>query len=152
MTRHLDRAELSSRLRASGYRVTPQRLGVYEALAASGDHLTPERVLDRVRGQHPSMSLNTVYEVLETLTSLGAIRRGDVRAGPRRYDANTEAHHHLVCRACGRQEDVACLEGAAPCLEPGDGRGFVIEEAQVTFYGLCRGCQEGEAASAATAR
>ncbi|MDZ7729001.1 MAG: Fur family transcriptional regulator [Dehalococcoidia bacterium] len=141
MPQYLDRAELADRLRGSGLRVTPQRLGVYEALASSGDHLTPERVLDRVRGQHPSMSLNTVYEVLETLTSLGAIRRGDVSAGPRRYDANMAPHHHLVCRGCGRQVDVDCAELNAPCLEPVDDHGFVVEEAQVTFYGHCEACQ-----------
>ncbi len=141
MPQYLDRAELSDRLRARGLRVTPQRLGVYEALASSGGHLTPERVLDRVRGQHPSMSLNTVYEVLETLTSLGAIRRGDVSAGPRRYDANTAPHHHLVCRSCGRQVDVDCAELNAPCLEPVEDHGFVVEEAQVTFYGHCGTCQ-----------
>ncbi len=138
----LTAAELSTKLREGGYRVTSQRLGVYQVLAGSGEHLTPERVLERVRELHPSMSLNTVYEVLETLTALGVIRRADVGAGPRRYDANVEPHHHLVCRSCGIQVDIPCETGRAPCMEPSSLDGFRVDEAQVTFFGLCSRCRD----------
>lgn len=133
-------AELSDRLRADGYRVTNQRLAVYAAVAASSDHPTPEQVYERVRESHRGISLNTVYEVLETLTRLGALRRGDVGAGPRRYDANTEPHHHLVCRSCGIQTDLQCAEECLPCQPSRLDGGFVVEEAQITFFGLCSSC------------
>ena len=141
MCQMLTAAELSARLRSEGYRVTSQRLAVYEALARSGAHLTPERMLEHVREQHPSMSLNTVYEVLETLTRLGVIRRADVSAGPRRYDANVAPHHHLVCRSCGMQADVPCDDVAGSCLQPPAPAGFEVEEAQVAFIGLCADCR-----------
>ena len=49
-------------------------------------------------------------------------------------------HHHLVCRSCGVVADVDCAVGAAPCLEPSDAPGFVVDEAEVVFWGLCRDC------------
>jgi Fur family transcriptional regulator, peroxide stress response regulator len=141
----LSPAELSQRLRAHGLRVTPQRLHIYGALAASGEHLTPDGVMEAVRPQHPSISLNTVYEVLETLTTLGVIQRADVGAGSRRYDANMEPHHHLVCRSCGSQADIPCGDVSAGCIDgnqlrgPG-ARGFHVESAQITVFGKCADC------------
>lgn len=132
---------LAKRLREAGLRVTSQRLDVYEALASSGLHLSPDQVLVRVRQRHPSISTNTVYQVLETLVRAGLIQRADTTAGARRYDANMEPHHHLLCRNCGAQVDVPCLEDDRPCLEPGETRGFAVEEARVTFVGLCKTCK-----------
>ena len=50
-------------------------------------------------------------------------------------------HHHLVCRSCGVAHDVDCVVGAAPCLTPGETADFVIDEAEVTFWGICPDCQ-----------
>lgn len=50
-------------------------------------------------------------------------------------------HHHLVCRSCGRVEDVDCAVGHAPCLEPAERLGYVVSRAEVTFWGLCEKCQ-----------
>lgn len=141
---YLSPAELSQKLREHGYRVTPQRLHVYGALAESGEHLTPDGVMEAVRHQHPSISLNTVYEVLETLATIGVIQRADVGAGSRRYDANMEPHHHFVCRSCGKQRDVPCAPGgdcaAVSALEGGSGGLFEVESADVTFFGRCAEC------------
>lgn len=145
MGKHFSPAELSQRLRDYGFRVTPQRLHVYDALAQSGEHLTPDGVMEAVRPQHPSISLNTVYEVLETLTTVGAVQRADVGAGSRRYDANMEPHHHFVCRTCGKQEDVPCEGVEGDCLAVGayerqPDAAFEVESAEVTLYGRCRDC------------
>lgn len=144
----LTREELIQRLRASGLRVTQQRLGVFEALVALRRHATPEEVADRLRQEYPTISLNTVYDTLETLATAGIIRRADVMAGPLRYDPNTDPHHHLVCRLCGEQVDVDCAGEEAPCLEPSDDHGFVVERAEVTFFGICPACQQRDGAHA----
>ena len=136
------REDVVARLRAAGFRVTQQRLGVYEALASLGRHATPEEVAATVRREFPSISLHTVYETLETLARAGLIRRADVMAGPLRYDPNPERHHHLVCRRCGEQVDTGCRVDSAPCLEPLDDHGFLVERAEVTFFGLCARCRE----------
>jgi Fur family transcriptional regulator, stress-responsive regulator len=49
-------------------------------------------------------------------------------------------HHHIVCRQCGRTEDVDCVVGERPCLEPADEHGFAIDAAEVVFRGLCPAC------------
>lgn len=139
----LSREDLSKRLRERGFRVTSQRLDVYEALATSAEHMTPDRVLEAVRPRHPSISVNTVYEVLEALSEIGAIQRADIAAGPRRYDANIEPHHHLVCTRCGRQQDIDCAMADAPCLQSPAVDGFQVERAQVTFFGICPTCASG---------
>jgi len=137
---NLSPADLAARLRDAGLRVTSQRLDVYEALASSGLHLSPEQTLARVRGRHPTISANTVYQVLETLVGAGAIRRADTGAGARRYDANMEPHHHLVCTTCGKQVDVPCDEGPTHGHELDDDLGFTIAEARVTYMGTCPDC------------
>jgi Fur family transcriptional regulator, peroxide stress response regulator len=148
-TTRLSRADLSDLLRSRGYRVTPQRLGIYEALAESGEHLTPEGVRERVRVLHPAVSLNTVYEVLETLTSVGAIRRADTGAGPRRYDANVAPHHHLLCRACDLQIDIPCGDNGTACIKLESGpEGFVVDEARITLVGLCSACRSASEVAA----
>lgn len=140
MARVLEQDQLVLLLRGRGLRVTAQRLDVHRALAELGAHSTPDDILERVRQRQPSISLNTVYTTLETLRAAGAIRRGDVVAGPLRYDANIEPHHHLVCRRCSRQVDIPCVAPGPPCVEPPLESGFVIDEAQVTFFGLCMTC------------
>jgi Fe2+ or Zn2+ uptake regulation protein len=50
-------------------------------------------------------------------------------------------HHHVVCRSCGLVADIDCVTGAAPCLDASDAAGFVVDEAEVTFWGLCPACQ-----------
>jgi Fe2+ or Zn2+ uptake regulation protein len=59
-----------------------------------------------------------------------------------RYEARVgDNHHHLVCRGCGRIVDVDCVVGSAPCLQPSDEHGFSVDEAEVTFWGLCPDCK-----------
>ncbi|MBK5220714.1 MAG: transcriptional repressor [Thermoleophilia bacterium] len=65
------------------------------------------------------------------------------RAIPARYETRVgDNHHHIVCRACGATEDIDCAVGAAPCLEPASAGGFAVDEAEVTFWGLCPECQQ----------
>lgn len=135
----LTRDELVALLRERGLRVTAQRLGIHDALVTLGRHATPDEVVQRVRQHYPAVSANTVYETLETLERAGAIRRGDVAAGPLRYDPNIEPHDHLVCRSCGTQRDVVSNAKVPPA--PADPQGFAVESALVTFFGLCPACQ-----------
>jgi Fur family ferric uptake transcriptional regulator len=72
---------------------------------------------------------------------VGLIRCIEPAGSPGRYELGTgDNHHHLVCRTCGRIEDVACSVGAAPCLEPSSDNGFTIDEAEVTWWGQCANC------------
>jgi Fur family ferric uptake transcriptional regulator len=82
------------------------------------------------------------YEVLAALTTAGLLRRIEPAGSPARYEARVaDNHHHVVCRSCGLMADVDCATRTAPCLAPVGAPGFVIDEAEVTWWGLCADCQ-----------
>ncbi|GAB2862172.1 Fur family transcriptional regulator [Nocardioides pacificus] len=129
-------------LREAGLRVTKPRLAVISALAAT-PHSGADAVLTAVR-REAEVSTQAVYDVLNTLTEKGVLRKFHPAGSVARYELRTDDnHHHLVCRSCGAVTDVDCATGAAPCLdpEPLGSRGFIVDEAEVTFWGLCSSCQ-----------
>lgn len=128
-------------LRAHGLRVTRPRLAVLEVLAEGG-HLDVDEITRRVRSRLDSVSTQAVYDVLGALSRVGLARRLEPAGSPARFEARTgDNHHHVVCRACGAIADVDCVVSAAPCLEPEPANGYVIDEAEVTFWGVCPDCQ-----------
>jgi Fur family ferric uptake transcriptional regulator len=135
-----DAAEFTTMLRAAGLRVTRPRLSV---LAAVGDHphADTESVIGAARELFPDISRQTVYDALNALTAAGLVRRIQPAGSLARYEARVgDNHHHLVCRACGVVADVDCAVGKAPCLTASDDLGFAIDEAEVTYWGVCPDC------------
>lgn len=131
----------AERLREHGLRVTRPRLAVLEVLAEGG-HFEVEEIAARVRTRLDSVSTQAVYDVLGALARVGLARRIEPAGSPAKYEARAgDNHHHVVCRGCGAIGDVDCVVGAAPCLVPSVHQGFVIDEAEVTFWGLCAACQ-----------
>jgi Fe2+ or Zn2+ uptake regulation protein len=131
-------------LREHGLRVTRQRVAVLTALAGA-PHSGADAVLATVLADMGPVSTQAVYDVLNVLAERGIVRRIQPAGSPARYELRTgDNHHHLVCRECGRVVDVDCATGAAPCLEVSDlarqAPGFVVDEAEVTFWGVCDTC------------
>ena len=131
-------------LREHGLRVTKQRVAVLTALA-DRPHSGADAVIATVRADVGQVSTQAVYDVLNTLTERGIVRRIQPAGSTARYELRIgDNHHHLVCRGCGRVVDVDCATGSAPCLDPGDldarAPGFIVDEAEVTFWGLCGTC------------
>lgn len=136
--------EFSESLRKKGLRNTSQRRAVLAALHGF-PHSTAADVEARVGAAETSagMSRQGLYNVLEDLTGAGLIRRIEPAGSPTRYELRVgDNHHHLVCRNCGLIEDVDCATGIAPCLEPVGRTGFAIDEAEITWWGLCVRCQQ----------
>jgi Fur family ferric uptake transcriptional regulator len=128
-------------LRSAGLRVTRPRLAVLEVLTHGG-HLEVDDIARRVRARLDSVSTQGVYDVLAALTRAGLARRIEPAGSPARYEARVgDNHHHIVCRGCGAIEDVDCAVGERPCLQPASNHGFEVDEAEVTFWGLCPECQ-----------
>jgi Fur family transcriptional regulator, stress-responsive regulator len=133
---------IEQRLRGAGLRVTASRVAVLRVLAESTDHPRIDQVLERVRSSGVSISTQAGYDVCEALEHASLARRIEPAGGPARFEARVgDNHHHLLCRSCGAAVDVDCAVGAAPCLDPSDAAGFLIDEAEVTFWGLCPSCQ-----------
>lgn len=133
-------APARDRLRAVGLRVTGPRIAVLDFLAGH-PHATADQVAVGVRRALGSVSTQAVYDVLGACTGAKLVRRIEPAGHPARFETRTgDNHHHLVCRRCGRTEDVDCVHGAAPCIEPSDTAGFTVDEAEVVFWGLCPDC------------
>ncbi len=125
--------------------MTAPRLAVLDALEQAGAHPDVERIAEVARERHGSLSLRTVYENLRVLADAGLARRFEPAGSPARFEARVgDNHHHLVCRSCGTAVDVDCVVGARPCLEPSDDAGFALDEAEVTFWGVCPACQSDQ--------
>jgi Fur family ferric uptake transcriptional regulator len=93
-----------------------------------------------------SVSTQAVYDVLGALSRAGLARRLEPAGSPARYESRVgDNHHHIVCRGCGNIADVDCVVGERPCLTPTGGHGFEVDEAEVTFWGLCPDCQKQRA-------
>ena len=131
-------------LRGAGLRVTAVRVALLETVR-TGDHLGVEGVAAGVRERVGHVSLQAVYEALNALTAAGIIRRIEPAGGSPRFEGRVgDNHHHLVCRSCGVIADIDCAVGEAPCLTPSDDNnvldGFVLDEAEVIYWGLCPDC------------
>ncbi|GAB3140899.1 Fur family transcriptional regulator [Marisediminicola antarctica] len=143
-------------LRDAGLKVTAPRLAVLLAVEQA-PHSDADALFAAVRRGLPGTSLQAVYGVLGALTTAGLVRRIEPATSPALYERRIgDNHHHVVCTSCKAVEDVDCVHGAAPCLTPSSSHGFVVEAAEVTFWGLCPRCQAlpgaARAASAPTVR
>jgi Fur family ferric uptake transcriptional regulator len=128
------------RLRSAGLRVTQPRLAVLEVVRESS-HLAADQVSDRVRERIGTVSTQAVYDALNTLTEHRILRKIEPAGSAMLFEINAgDNHHHIVCRQCGAIADVACSVGSIPCAVPGQTHGFVIDEAEVTYWGLCADC------------
>lgn len=127
-------------LRGAGLRVTAARVALLNTVR-DGDHPGIEAITSGVRDRVGHVSLQAVYEALHALTAAGVLRRIEPAGSFPRYERRVgDNHHHLVCRSCGAVADVDCAAGQAPCLTPADDHGFVVDEAEVVYWGLCPRC------------
>ncbi|RAU90779.1 transcriptional repressor [Mycobacterium colombiense] len=125
-------------------RVTRPRVAVLEAVDAN-PHADTETIFSAVRVGLPEVSRQAVYDVLNALTTVGLVRRIQPLGMVARYESRVgDNHHHVVCRSCGIIADIDCAVGDAPCLTPSDDDnvldGFVLDEAEVIYWGLCADC------------
>ncbi|BCJ30129.1 Fur family transcriptional regulator [Actinocatenispora sera] len=127
-------------LRGVALRVTRPRMAVLAAVYEH-PHADTDSIIGVVRAGLGGVSHQAVYDVLRALTTAGLIRRIEPPGSVARYEARVgDNHHHVVCRSCGIIADVDCAIGPAPCLTPSDDHGFVIDEAEVVYRGLCPDC------------
>lgn len=128
-------------LREASLRVTRPRVAVLRTVDAQ-PHADADTVIRLVREELGSVSTQAVYDVLHALTQADLIRRIEPQGSPARFETRTgDNHHHVVCRTCGVIGDVDCAVGHTPCLTASDDNGFVIDEAEVVYWGICPNCQ-----------
>ncbi|WP_460698858.1 Fur family transcriptional regulator [Nocardia thraciensis] len=127
-------------LRDAALRVTAPRMAVL-TVVHENPHSDTDSIIDRVRRTLGTVSHQAVYDVLRALTAAGLLRRIQPMGSVARYETRVgDNHHHVVCRSCGVIADVDCAVGEAPCLAASDDNGFVLDEAEVIYWGLCPDC------------
>jgi Fur family ferric uptake transcriptional regulator len=129
-----------ARLRARGYRLTPQRQFVLDAVQAL-EHATPDEIFAHVRERSAGVNLSTVYRTLELLEEIGLVTHTHLSHGaPTYHSATVKQHVHLVCRACQQVAEVE-PEVFAPLVQRLHAdKGFTTDVQHLTVFGICQEC------------
>ncbi len=132
-------------VRASGLKLTPQRLAIVRELAADLTHPTAQELFERLRPSLPTMSFATVYNTLDALASAGLCAALSLSPGASRFDPNMSAHHHAVCDQCGLVRDVPAPEEVPPppASVPA-APGFEVRSVEQIYRGLCARCSKSD--------
>ncbi len=132
--------EIELLLRGADLRVTRPRVAVLSAVY-DNPHADTDTIIGAARAELGDVSHQAVYDVLRALTLANLVRRIEPAGSVARYESRVgDNHHHVVCRSCGEIGDVDCAVGDTPCLTASESHGFVIDEAEVTYWGLCPDC------------
>lgn len=135
-----DDAELSAVLRERGLRATSQRVVMHRLLRDRDRHVSAEELLSEASERLPGVSLPTVYSTLELFEQLGIVRRVNGGGGTLLWDTRAGAHHHMICRDCGRIEDMDTSLDLGRALRSAARAGFEADRAEVVVSGLCASC------------
>jgi Fe2+ or Zn2+ uptake regulation protein len=135
-----DDTELSELLRERGLRATSQRVVMHRLLRERDRHVTAEELLSEASEQLPGVSLPTVYATLELFEQLGIVRRVNGGGGTLLWDTRAEAHGHMICRRCGRIEDMEIPVDLERARRVAASAGFEPDRAEVVVGGLCADC------------
>lgn len=135
---------VKSRIKQFGFRLTPQREMILDAIAKQGEHATFDEIFARVRSAHPNISKATVYRTLETFSRYRLIHGNQIAGGDVYELAGEEAHHHLICHKCWGDVQVSDATVRKLFKELDKQTGFLVLGEHYIFMGLCRGCREKE--------
>ena len=135
-----DDAELAELLRERGLRATSQRVVMHRLLRDHNRHLSAEELLSEASDRLPGVSLPTVYATLELFEQLGIVRRVNGGGGTLLWDTRSDTHHHMICRRCGRVEDMETAIDLERARRSAVRSGFQPDRAEVIVSGLCARC------------
>ncbi|MCW2616807.1 MAG: transcriptional repressor [Frankiales bacterium] len=134
--------EWKAELRRRGYRLTPQRQLVLEAVGELG-HATPEEIVTAVRRTASGVNISTVYRTLELLEELGLVQHTHLGHGASTYSVSTDDDHvHLVCRDCGRVEEAPPSVVGPLVATVAEAYGFTVDVGHFAVFGRCRACSQ----------
>jgi Fur family ferric uptake transcriptional regulator len=134
-------SSLLDMLREKGYRLTPQRMMVINAIEDSHDHISAEEIHAIARAKYPYLNISTVYRTLELLKEKGLVAETDLGGGRFLYHPAGKAdHHHLVCRKCGGVTDIDASVFDALRAEIRNGYDFDADFEHIAVFGTCRAC------------
>jgi len=133
--------DIAFRLSQKGYRMTPQRLMILEAIEGASGHVSAEEIYQDIRRRYPGLNISTVYRTLDLLKGTGLVTETDMGDGRVRFHSmGHEHHHHLVCSKCGKVIDLD-EETLSPLTSVlSDKYGFHADLKHLAIFGRCKGC------------
>lgn len=136
---------IAQQLRQSGYRLTPQRQFILDAVCDIGGHVTPDSVFQHVQTRTSALNLTTVYRNLQFLTEQKILTETHLGNGKLGYEmADNHLHHHLACTECGLSLSIEHGTLEDFYVQMASQHGFHIEMNHITFRGLCKSCISAE--------
>lgn len=132
--------KLTKTLRNHGMKITPQRLMIFRILENNSSHPSAEDVCKRVKKIYPTVSFTTIYKTLETLRDLGELRELIIDEDRKHYDPNITMHHHVICSACKKINDIVDDFSSHIKLPDSVHKDYTVSGFQITFYGTCKKC------------
>lgn len=136
-----DSTQLMARVRAQGGKATPQRVAIWQTLEHDETHPTAEDLYTRLKVAMPTLSLTTVYSVLNELVEWGELRRFDTGDGHIHFDPDTAPHAELICLRCHRVVDAPDGIGMPAETLPNELAGYRIVTRTEQYFGYCPDCQ-----------
>ena len=133
---------LTQQIREKGFRITPQRIAILNALHASGGHLSPTDIYAQVRDSAPGLTEPTVYRTLDFLYKHSLVYATQTN-GRVEYEIANHDHHHLRCRVCGGQVEIGPDELTQLYQHLEQSTGYRLATSHLTFVGVCPACQSG---------
>jgi len=138
--RNLD--DLIEKCKASGLKITPQRMAIYKEVLNSSEHPSAESIYKMVKGTHPNISFDTVNRTLLTFAEIGLIQIVEGSGEVRRFDPNTERHHHFRCIECGAIIDFYHKKYDHLDIPKEIQEKFMVKKIAVVLEGICSRCRK----------
>jgi len=127
----------------AGHRVTPQRVMILDAVCEGGGHTTLKQVFARLRKMDDRIDRSSVYRTLKLFVVLGLVVSAETPAGEAVYEIpKPKPHHHLVCRSCGKEQEIGqeAMDGMFALVQ--ERFGFKAETDHLVLHGICAACRE----------
>jgi Fe2+ or Zn2+ uptake regulation protein len=141
MTIAYPNSKVERRIRALGFRLTPQRDLILRVVAALGEHATFDEIYAQVRKAAPNISAATVYRNLETFSRYRLIHGNEVAGGKVYELAVEDNHHHLICHHCWVDLKVPDASIHKLFRDLNKQTGFLVLGEHYIFMGLCPECR-----------
>lgn len=137
----LETVKLVEKCRKRGFKITPQRLAVFEALHNNYNHPTAEMLYKEVSRKYPTITLTTVYKTLDMLIDMGEILSLDINPERRHFDPRSDSHHHIICEKCKQIMDIFEIDTEIKPPKEIENK-FYLRGYHIDFYGLCQKCRD----------
>ncbi len=131
------------RLRAEGFKLTPQRISIIKYMEGNTDHPSAGDIYEALKKKYPGLAFSTVYNTLKMLHGIGEISAVNIADDHTNYDPDTSSHFHLLCEECGKIVDIPVSDDIAGCLGSSEICGHQVSSYQLSLKGTCSDCLGG---------